>query len=162
MVLAICVPNGSLVTAYGGDGHKASSKTVQSKDITDEVTPDTGETPNPGETTDPEVKPNPENPDSGEVVDPNVPVEPENPDPGETPDPNVPVDPENPDNPDEPTEPEAPLDISKVQIKLSKTEYLYTGKELTPTVKVTYKGKTYKKNVDFTVTYVNAKSTFFL
>ena len=157
MVLAICVPNGSLVTAYGGDGHKASSKTVQSKDITDEVTPDTGETPNPGETTDPEVKPNPENPDSGEVVDPNVPVEPENPEPGETPEPNVPVDPENPDNPDEPTEPEAPLDISKVQIKLSKTEYLYTGKELTPTVKVTYKGKTYKKNVDFTVTYVNAK-----
>ena len=50
------------------------------------------------------------------------------------------------------------IDISKCNIKLSKTSKAYDGKAFKPTVTVTYDGKKLKQNTDYTVKYDKTKT----
>lgn len=47
--------------------------------------------------------------------------------------------------------------VTEAYTTLSKTSYEYDGKAKTPTVKITYGGKTLKKGTDYTVKYTNNK-----
>jgi hypothetical protein len=47
------------------------------------------------------------------------------------------------------------LNISKGKITVAETSYGYTGKAITPSVKVTYDGVTLEENTDYTVSYSN-------